>query len=320
MPSTARFAERVGKRYLPEAETIDMSDDQPEETAAGDFTPNPEELTQFPQSFNKLLDPRLPFCPDKAFLPRLCITRLREGCYTLGFTPKNTPIFGTRFRGTLRVEPLGAINIRFSGDFYTHRLFDDLVIGEREFWNARSPAGSRAPTAARILTKRRTPAGQFRSSRKKNHAYLKGTSAQLIKFGSNCKKCSFTLNFDQFNYNHPATGFSGSFNAAPTRSIKVVLHHTGEADFFTGEAFEGATLLGTVSIRWVRRSTAVHPYKSTRFRVQDPAGFVGTSTFATISRMRDGTCRLLTVGPSAAGARSPGSILRCAGRMPTCIR
>ena len=129
MPSTARFAERVGKIYLPEAETIDMSDDQPEENAAGDFTPNPEELTQFPQSFNKLLDPRLPFLPDKAFLPRLCITRLREGCYTLGFTPKNTPIFGTRFRGTLRVERLGAINIRFSGDFYTHRLFDDLVIG-----------------------------------------------------------------------------------------------------------------------------------------------------------------------------------------------
>jgi len=283
MPSTARFAERVGKIYLPEAETIDMSDDQPEETAAGDFTPNPEELTQFPQSFNKLLDPRLPFLPHRPFFPRLCITRLREGCYTLGFTPKNTPIFGTRFRGTLRVERLGAINIRFSGDFYTHRLFDDLVIRggilERTIAGRLKGADSGADTDEAADTGGTIPI----FARRKYHSYLKGTSAQLIKFGSNCKKCSFTLNIDQFNYNHPATGFSGSFNGAPTRSIRFVLHHTSEADFYTGEAFEGATLLGTVSIRWVspffRRASL---QLNTLQGFESPPASVGTSTFASI--------------------------------------
>jgi hypothetical protein len=284
MPSTARFDERVGKIYLPEAEAIDTSDDLNEAEAAGDFSVPPESSSRDPTPDHKLIDPRASLLPvPKKFWPRICFTRLREGCYTLGFTPKNTPIFGTRFRGTLRVERLAGNNIRFSGDLYTRRLFDDIVLKEGIL--ERTIAGRlRGADAAMDADEAADTGGTIPIfARRKYHSYLKGTSAQLFKFVTSSCKCSFTLNFDQFNYNHPATGFSGSFNVAPTRSIRFVLRHTNETDFFTGDAFEGTTHLGSVSIRWVspffRRASL---QLNTLQGFEAPPASVGTSTFATI--------------------------------------
>jgi hypothetical protein len=88
---------------------------------------------------------------------------------------------------------------------------------------------------------------------------------------------------EEFVYNHPATGFSGSFNSTPTRAIRFVLKHTGEADFYTGQAFEGTTLIGSVSIRWISAS-----YRRAALQLHTLQGFeappasVGTSTMTTI--------------------------------------
>src|SRR5204863_5930176 len=66
--------------------------------------------------------------------------------------------------------------------------------------------------------------------------------------------CTFTLDFDEFVYNQPATGFSGSFNPSPTRSISWVMSKTTTPDVYTGTAFQGTTKLGTVSMRWISDS------------------------------------------------------------------
>jgi hypothetical protein len=270
MPTTSRFAERIGIVFLPEADAIDIAED---------FMPTPEGPIPNPGIPGKLFDP--PF-ERELFLPRFCVTRLRQGCYTVSFTPTGTPIFGTRFRGTIRVETL-ASGIRFSGDLYTRRLFDDLFVkGVFE-----------ATTFGRMLGgDAATDGGDFAAdtggaipiyARSKYHSYLKGTGAQLFKVVGKGTPCSFTLDFDQFVYNHPATGFSGSFNTTRTRAIRFVLKHTGTADFYSGEAYDGTTLLGTVSIRWVcsffrRAALQLHTLQG----FEAPPAAVGAATFASI--------------------------------------
>jgi len=120
MPLTSRFAERIGKVFLPEPDAIDTE---------ADFTPNPEgpELPPgIPGLPPELERPPLKWPPDLVW-PKFCYTVLKPGCYTIGFTPTGTPIFGTRYRGTLRIEPVGS-SIRMSGDLYSYRLFDDIIV------------------------------------------------------------------------------------------------------------------------------------------------------------------------------------------------
>jgi len=280
MLSTSRFDERIGKVFLPEADAIGTGQD---------FTPNPEgpELPPgIPGLPGSLEDPRLPLkwpFPEHIFW-KFCRTTLKPGCYTIGFTPTGTSIFGTRYRGTLRIEAVGS-GIRMSGDLYSHRLFDDIVVKwptekVRVFGPIRDagvagdgPGGEAADTGGVIPI----------YPRRKYRSYLKGTSAQLFKIVPRGTECSFTLNVDEFVYNHPATGFSGSFNTAPTRSLRYVLRHSSTPDMYSGEAYEGTTLLGTVSIRWIsdffRRA---HLQLSTLNGAESPPASVGTSTFSTI--------------------------------------
>lgn len=275
MSHTARFAERIGKVFLPEADVVDTS---------GDFTPNPEGPLPSP-GLPRPLDPQMPFEFPTELVPvwpRFCITSLKQGCYTVSFVPSGTPIFGTRFRGTLRVERLRS-GIRFSGDLYTHRLLDDLVV--QGVFETSTVLGH-----ARAGLTRADAAGDEAADtggtipvypRRRYHSYLKGTSARL--FTAKTRPCAFTLDFDQFVYNHPATGFSGSFPATRTRAIRFVLKHTATADFYSGEVFEGATLLGTVSIRWVSsfyRRAALRLHTLQGFEA--PPASVGGSTFSTI--------------------------------------
>jgi hypothetical protein len=63
----------------------------------------------------------------------------------------------------------------------------------------------------------------------------------------------------------------------------LVLRHTGQSHVYAGEAYEGATLLGSVSIRWIspfyRRATL---QVNTLQGFESPPASVGTSTFASI--------------------------------------
>src|SRR5262245_15134948 len=280
MPSTSRFDERIGKVFLPEADAIDTGQD---------FTPNPEgpELPPgIPGLPGELEEPRLPIrWPFREWIfPKFCFTALKPGCYTIGFTPTGTPIFGTRYRGTLRIESVGS-GIRMSGDLYSYRLFDDIVVKWpvekiRVFGPIRDagvagdgPGGEASDTGGVIPI----------YPRRKYRSYLKGAKAQLFKIVPRGAECSFTLNFDEFVYNHPAIGFSGSFNTTPTRSVRYVLRHTPTPDLYSGEAYEGTTLIGTVSIRWIsdffRRA---HLQLNTLNGAEAPPASVGTSTFASI--------------------------------------
>ena|GEM_PF-3669076 len=46
---------------------------------------------------------------------------MKEGCYKLFFTPRNSSVLSPRFRGTLRVERRGA-NCRISGDLFVQQF------------------------------------------------------------------------------------------------------------------------------------------------------------------------------------------------------
>ena len=272
MPWMERFHERIGTVILPEADTISDSDPQatpspdasPGDVTAGLDAPASSGLSQFKDPY-----PRF----------RFCFTSLRQGCYTIGFTPAGTRIWGTRYRGTMRVEHT-ATGVRISGDLYRYSLLDILIFRPPLFQvlgdmsEARLLSDEAADTGGAIpIYKRRDYA-----------TYLKGTGAQLISITArDSTTCPFTLEFDQFDYNQPATGFAGNFNPTATRKIRWELSNTSTPDFYTGSAFDGATNLGSVSMRWVadsfRRAQVV---VNTLTGATTPPADVGGTTMASI--------------------------------------
>ncbi len=211
--------------------------------------------------------PRRRWIPTPQLPIRLCRTKLKQGCYTLSFTPSPATIFSTRYRGTLRVEQQANGRMVFSGDLYGYRLFDHIKPPFAPVGDEAADTGGAIPIYAR----------------RSYFAYLKGTSAQMTAFVPLKKPCTFSLNFDQFNYNHPATGFSGSFNPAPTRSVRFDFATTATPGLYNGTAFQGSTPIGSVSLRWVsdkyRKATVkLHTLKGA---VAPPAS-VGGSTMETI--------------------------------------
>lgn len=280
MLTTSRFEERIGKVFLPEAGIIDTGEE---------LIPNPEGREQPPgipcppDTIEELRLPIQRWFPEQ-FSWKFCSTTLKTGCYTIGFTPTGTSILGTRYHGTFRVDYVGS-HIRMSADLYTYRLFDDIIINlpiekfkrygpilDADMAGDRS-GGEAADTGGTIPI----------YPRRKYYSYLKGTSAQLFKIAPRGAECAFTLNFDEFVYNHPATGFSGSFNSTPTRSLRYELHYTSTPNLYTGEAYVGTTQIGTVSIRWVsdffrRAQLQLHTLNGA---VAPPAS-VGSSTIPSI--------------------------------------
>jgi hypothetical protein len=239
MPRMERFHERIGAVFLPEADVVETADDLatgPGGPAAGPGLPG-EATRPGEPSFP-------PFPPI-----RFCRTSLKQGCYTLSFVPSGTSIFGTRYRGTLRVEQV-ANGIRFSGDLYRYRLLDIILPEPR-------PPVLRQP---QLLGERVVPSDEAADTggvipfytRRSYHSYLRGTGAQLVSVipVDWPRPCTFSLDLEEFAYNQPATGFNGSFNPTATRSVRFVLART-LPDLFVGSAFQGTTNIGAVSMRWI---------------------------------------------------------------------
>jgi hypothetical protein len=271
MPRTARFAERVGKVFLPEADVLDPGED---------FTPDPEGPVPGPGFPIPFPGERLPRPQLIEPFPRLrfCRTTLRAGCYTLSLVPNSISVFGTRYQGTLRVESV-ASGLRISGDLYRYRLLDEFVL-ERP---VRTIAAFE-PVRGAVLTAEAADTGGTIPIYRRNryHSYLKGTGAQLLRVVEVGTPCPFTLSFDEFVYNHPATGFSGTFNATRTRGLRFELRRTATPDLYSGEAYDGTTFVGAVSIRWVSASfRRAHLQIHTLQGAETPPA-VGTTTFATI--------------------------------------
>lgn len=269
MPRTDHFSERIGAVFLPEADAIAINED---------VTPDPD--GQNPVVVSPTPGPveNLPGGPFPPPVPpfKICRTTLKQGCYSVLFTPAGAKLWGTRFRGTLRVEQLQS-GIRTSGDLYSYRLLDDIVgrpgLLPIEVLQTAATANEAADTGGTIPIYRR----------RSYHSYLKGTGARLATFVPPGGTCSFSLDFDEFVYSHPATGFSGSFSPTANRSIRYVLRKTDNPDLYTGEAFVGSTNIGSVSIRWVSQF-----YRRAELQINTLAGAVtppaavGGSTFASI--------------------------------------
>jgi hypothetical protein len=177
---------------------------------------------------------------------KICRTTLKEGCYRINFVPKSTTVFGPRYRGTLRIEHISAGAIRFSGDFYSYHL--PIVVG--------TPASFVPASRVDRLQQAGGAAGGVIPiySRRSYYSYLKGTKATLTTIAPVILPCWFSLDFDEFRYQHPATGFSGTFPAAPTRSLQFRLNYTLTPDSYTGTVLQGTTELGAISMQWVSPS------------------------------------------------------------------
>lgn len=246
---TKAFFERIGGVRLPEAEEImpQLPTGLTPDPQGPDPLPYPERTPhQILERFT-LSEPIYPLWP-------YCFTKLREGCYTLSFQPKLSTIFGPHYRGTLRVERLD-VNYRISADVYRRwrpwlirELAEIARVAVRPELRAEYASDDAADTAGTIPI----------YPRREYYSYLKGTGAVLVT-KKRCDTCWFALSFDEYRYEHPASGFSGTFPSTPDRSLRFVLNRTGTQDFYSGKAYLGNIELGNVSIRWVspyfRRAT-----------------------------------------------------------------
>lgn len=245
-------------------------------------TTNPDELGLKPDPFGPVapLGPiRLPE-REELFRPpfewgdiRLCRTTLREGCYSFSYRPTNIPWWGISFVGTLRVEVVGD-GYRISGDLYRRSPFLTIPIEQLELSNEFRLGTSDEEGDA---------SGVIPVYKRKNYtSYLKGTGATLTSFSFNGSKCTFTLNFDEYNYTQPASGFAGSFPVTPSRDVRYVMSAGKLTDSYTGKAFSGSTELGSVSMRWVSSSFRRARLQLHRLQGSELPPSVGTENFRTI--------------------------------------
>ncbi|MCZ6581939.1 MAG: hypothetical protein O6761_02055, partial [Thaumarchaeota archaeon] len=91
--------------------------------------------------------------------------------------------------------------------------------------------------------------------RNRYYSYLKVTD---VKFSSLWYwRCNVTLTVEEFVYNKPPSGsFNGSFNAAPTRTLKIILYPEtplpGQmGPFFKGKVYGNNVEIGTFTMSWV---------------------------------------------------------------------
>jgi hypothetical protein len=240
MPKTQKFGQRIGNVYIPIADTVSVG--------------GGPALAQGP-----IVPPAVAVPAAAAAVPpgfMMCNTKLKEGCYDLRFLPKNfNPLMDFSSQGTLRVENIGT-DIRFSGDLYTQppMIMHSLNLGTNR--------------GARLLLHRAMVAPQAAAAapgvipiyaRTAYRSYWKGTVAALSGLQPIGSACTFTLTFEEYDYQQPQTGFSGSFPATPTRTLRCVFQAGAAANQYIGTVFDGTTELGTVSINWIapefRRAT-----------------------------------------------------------------
>ena len=100
MIKTENFSKRIGVVKIPQAVHEIPGPDR----EAVPRRPMPEVKTRQDleyETFQPAFDPgELQAYPAY----KVCLTDLKEGCYTLYYTPKSSGLLGTRYRGTLRVQ------------------------------------------------------------------------------------------------------------------------------------------------------------------------------------------------------------------------
>ena len=168
-----------------------------------------------------------------------CSLSLPQGCYQLNIatTASSPKILLRNFKlGALRVEPSGT-GFVVSGDTYRYSFFDLLHGG----------IPSLGPTEIPIL-----PRSRYGS-------YLKATSVVLPKFSFGT--CRITMVLDEYDYTQPPAGsFDGTFAAAPSRTMTILLTPAAPPSGYTGAYFTGTVSIGgvaqpgmSVTLAWISK-------------------------------------------------------------------
>ncbi len=242
MINTELFALKTGARKIPVAQTI-----EPRSVEESGSTENLIELQQLRQNINtERLDPRI------AWPGKLKFCGLKEGCWAIEFSPKeflapNVKFMQTRYRGTMRIERDG-FDHTISADLYKFRKYlyplERLGIPAKTTfkWNNISTL-SNFEKFKRYLP-RKCPI----YPRNKYHSYLEGTG-MLYSLVSYTGKCNYSLNFDQWYYTHPASGFDGDFSNSANRSIRMEISEVTNTHF-AGKVYNGNIDIGSITLRW----------------------------------------------------------------------
>jgi hypothetical protein len=242
MNNAELFRLKTGARNIPVAQSLLPRPSQ--------LPPAPD-LPDFPR---ELIDPSEleRFDPGFRIPGPIKFCGLKEGCWELVYSPKqfaapSASLFKTRYKGTMRVERNG-FDHTISGDLYRFLEYafplERLQIPLRVTRKWQNDVFGVRPFNRRPFIRRKCPI----YARNKYHSYLecKEISYQAATFQSQCR---FTLEFDQWNYTHPASGFDGDFAASPDRSVRMEIAEVSDTHF-TGKLFEGAIELGSVSLQW----------------------------------------------------------------------
>lgn len=196
--------------------------------------PNPEE-PHFP------VPPHLPPVLEPPFrlpLPHLCIIDLPEGCYRISHTPAGQLGF---YQGTLRVDKAGGQTV-VSGDLYWQPPFLLPPHDLRQIPFPTFPKRFGIPIYAR----------------NRYHSYLKVTGLKTSPVRG-LGPCQLTLTAEQYNYTQPPAGsFNGTFPAAPSRTVSLVLSPQAApagfgGSYFAGSLFENGVDKGAFTMGWVSK-------------------------------------------------------------------
>ena len=276
MTGASDFDRRIGRMTIPTADPI-------------------------PRETTRLLERELPDLEVLAGPYKICSFTPKEGCYSLTFKPTRrfATLFPTVYKGTLRLETIGS-EVVVSADLYRFQTtfplkfypipqkyqqrWANLTI-DREFTSIGTVAREFEPVGELTLPKvKAIPL----YPRDKYFSYLQGVSINLTTIAYQFQPCTFSIAFDEFYYQHPATGFDGSFPTTPDRRLRMVLAESGTADLYEGDLYEGSTLLGSVELCWIssffrRAELVIHRLEGAEIpqAVPHPSGS-GTEDFGTI--------------------------------------
>lgn len=285
MSTRSIFSQRIGAVKIPVASRVIGADES-------DHIPGPQGTIPVPWPVplpEPEPGPGVPWSrpsPSAVFgsIPRwkYCTTTLLEGCYTLSFTPTGASVFATRYRGTLRVERVGT-GYRISGDLYRFRLLDLFQLryagwaASRYAWGRDgAPDSDLAADAPSIPIYKRNDYHSYLEGIGVSSGYfapIGGRFAYITQYG---ERCTFSLSFDQYEYNHPTSGFAGTFDTTPVRSVRYVFRKTDTTGLYSGDAFEGSTRIGGVSIRFVS-----HHFRKATLQIHTLEGAVAPSAVGT---------------------------------------
>ena len=189
------------------------------------------------------------------------LINLKQGCYRISYIPNSPSLF--TYSGTMRVDKTENTTT-VSGDLYSFSLFilEAALSSKKSLSVLELPIFEVFPGYFKKL-------GIPIYPRKNYYSYLQITDIDFVRFPEVLFKSSkrnlsvinphIELTIDEWVYNKPVAGsFNGSFDSAPTRTIKVFLYPKTapsgySGPYFEGSVYEGRIKKGKFTMGWVSK-------------------------------------------------------------------